>query len=179
MKIHLQQGDITKLKVDALVNAANNTLLGGGGVDGAIHQAAGPELLSACKEIIDKIGSCATGEAVITKGFQLEARYVIHTVGPIWHGGDKREPNLLASCYWKSLELAAYKELRSIAFPNISTGIYQFPKELAAEVAIDTVSEWIKAEPDTSLKDIYFICYDEENFQIYEEKLKESQLYDL
>ncbi|WP_088810057.1 MULTISPECIES: O-acetyl-ADP-ribose deacetylase [Listeria] len=176
MKIRLVQGDITEQTTDAIVNAANNTLLGGGGVDGAIHQAAGPELLSACKKIAQKIGSCTTGEAVITEGFQLPAKYVIHTVGPIWQGGDKREPNLLASCYWKSLDIAAYKELKSIAFPNISTGIYQFPKELAAEVAIDTVSEWLSAEPETSLEEICFVCFDVENYQLYDIKLREKGL---
>ncbi|WP_239253711.1 O-acetyl-ADP-ribose deacetylase [Listeria ilorinensis] len=168
MELKVIKGDITKEEADAIVNAANSSLLGGGGVDGAIHRAAGPELVDACRTVIARIGSCAPGEAVITPAFNLPAEYVIHTVGPVWNGGDKQEPNKLASCYWKSLDLAAAKDLETIAFPNISTGIYHFPKEKAAEVALYTVNEWVQAEPDTSLKEIRFVCFDDENYEIYQ-----------
>ncbi|EUJ31682.1 RNase III inhibitor [Listeria floridensis FSL S10-1187] len=177
MEIKLIKGDITEQAVDAIVNAANPTLLGGGGVDGAIHRKAGPELLEACKKIIERIGSCETGEAVITKGYDLPASYVIHTVGPVWQGGESREANQLASCYFKSLDLAGSKLLASIAFPNISTGVYRFPKELAVDVAVYTVKEWIKAElGNTTLQEIRFVCFDDENYVLYERKLKENNL---
>src|SRR5438105_451757 len=131
-RIEIAQGDITKLKVDAIVNAANETLLGGGGVDGAIHRAAGPELLDECRGL----DGCATGEAKITKGYKLPAKYVIHTVGPVWHGGKHKEDDLLASCYRSSLALAAQHSIRTIAFPAISTGAYRFPIERAARIAL-------------------------------------------
>ena len=163
--ITIQQGDITKLEVDAIVNAANTSLLGGGGVDGAIHRAGGPAILEACMQIRNKQGGCATGEAVITTGGNLPAKFVIHTVGPVWTGGTKNEYKLLANAYRNSLKLAVGNNIKTIAFPNISTGIYHFPKKLAAEIAIAEARKFI-AE-DSILKEIIFICFDEENFEIY------------
>ncbi|MFO8144876.1 MAG: O-acetyl-ADP-ribose deacetylase [Candidatus Syntrophosphaera sp.] len=163
--IHVLQGDITKFEGDAIVNAANRSLLGGGGVDGAIHHAAGPELLEECR----RLGGCATGDAKITFGYRLPARYVIHAVGPVWRGGKENEEELLASCYRRSLELAKKKGLRSIAFPNISTGIYNFPKHLAGEIAIRTVKEFLTG--DHALE-VYFYCFDSENYGIYRKILQ-------
>lgn len=159
MRIQLQQGDITRQTTDAIVNAANNTLLGGGGVDGAIHQVAGPGLLSECK----KLNGCPTGMAKITHGHNLSARYVIHTVGPVWKGGNNKEQELLKACYSNSLKLAEDYNLNSIAFPNISTGIYHFPKDLAAEIAIKTV----KTTQLNYLRKIVFVCFDNENYLLY------------
>ncbi|HTX87600.1 MAG TPA: O-acetyl-ADP-ribose deacetylase [Bacteroidales bacterium] len=164
-RIRIIRGDITTLKTDAIVNAANRSLLGGGGVDGAIHRAAGPELLDACR----KLNGCPTGEAKITPGFRLPARFVIHTVGPVWSGGQHRENDLLASCYRRSLELAAQNGCRSVAFPNISTGIYGFPKKEAARIAIGTVKEYLKENPVP--ESVEFVCFDEENARIYEEEM--------
>ena len=155
------QGDITKLNVDAIINAANTTLLGGGGVDGAIHRAAGSELLAECKTI----DGCPTGEARITKGYNLSAKYVIHTVGPIWREGKNNEEELLRDCYWNSLILAGENNIGTIAFPNISTGVYHFPKKLAAEIAIRTVREFLKN--NDKIEKVIFCCFDEENFSIY------------
>jgi O-acetyl-ADP-ribose deacetylase (regulator of RNase III) len=163
MKIQLAKGDITKLAVDAIVNAANSSLLGGGGVDGAIHRAAGPELLEECRAL----NGCNAGEAKITKGYRLPAKYVIHTVGPIWNGGKNREFQLLKNAYHNSLELARKHVLKTIAFPGISTGVYRFPKQAAAETAINTVNEFGRAFPD-ALDEVTFVCFDDENYQIYQ-----------
>jgi O-acetyl-ADP-ribose deacetylase (regulator of RNase III) len=169
-RIELIQGDITRLDVDAIVNAANNSLLGGGGVDGAIHRAAGPDLL----EYNRKLEGCPTGEARLTPGFRLKVRYIIHTVGPIWHGGNKNEELLLAKCYQGSLELAEQHQCRIIAFPNISTGIYGFPKEKAANIAIRTVQEF---QEDHNLPEkVIFVCFDHENYAIYLNLLQEKRL---
>lgn len=156
------QADITTLAVDVIVNAANSSLLGGGGVDGAIHRAAGPELVNECR----LLGGCKTGQAKITRGYKLPARYVIHTVGPVWNGGSRGEPELLASCYRNSLELAAQRELATIAFPAISTGIFGFPIQPAAEIAVSTARTFIQ-EP-TSLKEILFCCFSKGDCQIYD-----------
>jgi len=163
--ISLSRGDITCLKVDAIVNAANPGLLGGGGVDGAIHRAAGPELLEACR----LLNGCETGEAKLTPGFRLPASYVIHTVGPIWRGGNNREAELLGQCYTGSLELALLKGLTSIAFPNISTGVYGFPKALAAEIAITSVRYFLEKH-DTAIQPI-FVVFDQENENLYKKLL--------
>ena len=168
--IQLIKGDITKIKVDAIVNAANSSLLGGGGVDGAIHRAGGPKILEECKIIREKQGGCKTGEAVITTGGNLPAKYVIHTVGPVWHGGKNNEDELLANAYKNSLRLATEYEIKSIAFPNISTGVYGFPKQRAAEIAVNAVKEFTKLT--TLIKEIFFVCFDDENYKIYQSLLK-------
>jgi O-acetyl-ADP-ribose deacetylase (regulator of RNase III) len=163
--IELIKGDITKLKVDAIVNAANNSLLGGGGVDGAIHKAAGPGLLKECK----KLNGCLTGEAKITSGYNLLAKFVIHTVGPVWSGGNNHEEELLASCYYNSLWIAENTKLKTIAFPNISTGVYRYPKNLAARVAVREVRDFIKNSME--IEKVIFVCFDDENYKIYKELL--------
>lgn len=168
-RIRLIRGDITKLNVDAIVNAANSSLMGGGGVDGAIHRAGGPGILEECKKIVAKQGSCPTGEAVITTAGNLPARFVIHTVGPVWHGGEGNEAEKLANCYNNSLSLAIENSIRTIAFPNISTGVYGYPKRLAAEVAVHTVREFLGTSP--SIAEVYFVCFDDENFQLYQSLL--------
>jgi len=165
--IKLTQGNIVDFAGDAIVNAANKSLLGGGGVDGAIHRAAGPELLAECRTL----GGCPTGQARLTRGYQLPARYVIHTVGPVWKGGNHGEKELLSSCYRESLQLADRQGLRSIAFPNISTGVYGFPKEPAARIAIQTVREFLEARPEM---EVSFFCFDAENYAIYKSLLKEQ-----
>lgn len=164
--IEVLKGDITKLKVDAIVNAANTSLLGGGGVDGAIHGAAGPELLKECRTL----RGCDTGDAKITSGYNLPAKHVIHTVGPVWHGGNSNEEALLKSCYRRSLEEAIKNNIRSIAFPNISTGVYRFPKQLAAKIAIAEVTNFI--ENTQKIDSVIFCCFDEENYNLYKELLK-------
>lgn len=169
-KIELIKGDITKLKVDAIVNAANSTLMGGGGVDGAIHRAGGPAILEECKKIVAKQGGCKTGEAVITTGGDLPAKYVIHTVGPVWNGGKKNEAALLASCYKNSLKLAVENKITSVGFPNISTGIYNYPKKEAAEIAVNTVDEFL--QDNDLIEKVYFVCFDEENYRLYESLIR-------
>lgn len=161
--------DITTLKVDAIVNAANNSLAGGGGVDGAIHRAGGKQILHECMEWVNQNGPLDTGDAMITSGGNLPSRFVIHTVGPVWKGGNKGEPELLASCYRRSLEIATANHLESIAFPNISTGIYGFPKKDAANIAVRTVTEFLKQ--DQSVIKVTFCCFDKENFDLYMEQL--------
>ncbi|MCX7881076.1 MAG: O-acetyl-ADP-ribose deacetylase [Patescibacteria group bacterium] len=164
-KITLVKGDITKQKVEAIVNAANKTLLGGGGVDGAIHKAAGPELLEECK----KLGGCQTGEAKITKGYKLPAKYVIHTVGPIFGKENGKEAELLASCYRNSLFLAKKYKIKTIAFPSISTGVYGYPKKEAAEIVIKTIKEFIKN--NNWFEEIRLVVFSKESYQIYKELL--------
>jgi len=164
--LQVVQGDITQLDVDVVVNAANSSLLGGGGVDGAIHRAAGPALLEACREVIARHGGCAPGEAVITGAGDLEAQHVVHTVGPVFNGSNDTDPTL-AHCYARSLDLAATAGARSIAFPNISTGVYRYPKERAQGIALRAVTAWLAANPYTSLKRVVFCCFDPENTQLY------------
>jgi len=165
------KGDITKLQVDAIVNAANTSLLGGGGVDGAIHRAGGPSILQECIGIRNKQGGCAVGEAVITTGGDLHAKYVIHTVGPIWKGGQNQERQLLANCYHNSLLMAEKYNLKTIAFPNISTGVYHFPKEEAAIIALSEVKKFISIF--LTLELVLFVCFDDTNYSIYQRLLGE------
>ncbi|RHX81207.1 O-acetyl-ADP-ribose deacetylase [Leptospira yasudae] len=167
------QGDLTTLKVDAIVNAANNSLLGGGGVDGAIHRAGGPAILEECYKIRDKQGGCKTGEAVITTAGRMPARFVIHTVGPVWKGGKNQEDLLLSNAYKSSLILAKEYSLTTIAFPNISTGIYGFPKDRAAKIAIKSVLESLKE--NDPIEKVFFVCFDTENFEIYKALLSFSK----
>lgn len=165
--IQILHGDITQVPVDAIVNAANTSLLGGGGVDGAIHRAGGSAILEECRMIRNRQGGCKVGEAVATTAGNLPARYVIHTVGPVWNGGESNEPELLANAYRNSLALADSLGVKSISFPNISTGIYRFPKQLAAEIAWETVVNFLKNS--SSIQQVYFICFDHENELIYKE----------
>lgn len=165
MKIRLLLGDITTIETAAIVNAANSALLGGGGVDGAIHRKGGPQILEECMAIRRRQGGCETGQAVITTAGKLPARYVIHTVGPIWKGGNRDEPDLLAGCYRTSLALCVEHTLPTVAFPNISTGVYGYPKQAAAEVALSAVKAF---EPGSSIEEVTFVCFDSENFEIYE-----------
>ncbi len=168
VKLSLQKGDITKIAVDAIVNAANTSLLGGGGVDGAIHRAAGKVLLEECIKIRNKQGGCKTGQAVYTIAGNLPAKYVIHTVGSVWQNGTHGERELLENCYENTLKIAQELQLKSISFPNISTGVYKFPKEEAAEIALNSVNKFVKQSNNLILEEIIFVCFDEENFKIYE-----------
>lgn len=169
MKLKLIQSDIITVKVDAIVNAANSSLLGGSGVDGAIHRKGGAEILNACKKIRSQQGKCNTGEAVITTAGNLDATYVIHTVGPVWNQGGKEKEILLKNCYKNSMQLAIKNNVRTIAFPNISTGIYKFPKELAAQIAIETIREF---DYQNVIEEVVFVCFDKENYEIYNKILK-------
>ncbi|WP_346863182.1 O-acetyl-ADP-ribose deacetylase [uncultured Draconibacterium sp.] len=164
-KTELVKGDITKLKVDAIVNATNNSLLGGGGVDGAIHRAAGKELLAECRTL----NGCDTSDAKITKAYLLPARFIIHTVGPVYNGGNHNEADKLASCYKRSLEIAESNKLETIAFPNISTGVYGYPKQAAAEIAIQTVQTYLST---SAIKKVVFCVFDEANYSIYKSLLE-------
>ncbi len=170
-KININKGDITKINVEAIVNAANSSLMGGGGVDGAIHRAGGPQIMEDCRKIVARQGGCKTGEAVITTGGRLPAKYVIHTVGPVWNGGNNNEEQKLTNCYTNSLKLAIENNLKTIAFPNISTGIYGFPKDKAADIAINTVAAFL--EVNELIEQVIFVCFDEENFGLYKERLAE------
>jgi O-acetyl-ADP-ribose deacetylase (regulator of RNase III) len=163
-KIRLIRGDITKVQADAIVNAANTSLLGGGGVDGAIHRAGGGAILEDCRKIIARQGGCKTGEAVITTAGNLPARFVIHTVGPVWNGGSKGEKEKLANCYRNALQLAVENDCKTIAFPNISTGVYRFPKNEAAAVAVSTVINFL--QQDQKIEQVLFVCFDQENHDL-------------
>jgi O-acetyl-ADP-ribose deacetylase (regulator of RNase III) len=171
-RIIVEKGDITVYEVDAIVNAANTSLMGGGGVDGAIHRAGGPAILEECRMIAARQGGCPTGEAVYTTAGKLKARYVIHTVGPIWNGGNRKEPELLENCYRNSLRLATELQCKTIAFPSISTGVYRFPKSLAAKIAVQTIGGFL-AGTDTVEK-VILVCFDDENFHILKEELSNS-----
>ena len=165
-RIELYKGNITKLKVDAIVNAANTSLLGGGGVDGAVHMAAGPKLLKECRTL----NGCFTGEAKITKGYNLPAKFVIHTVGPVWNGGNHNEDALLANCYRSSLKLAVENGIKTIALPAISTGVYRFPLERAVKIAVNEVSNFLGK--DKSIEKVVFVCFDDKTFEVYKKELK-------
>jgi O-acetyl-ADP-ribose deacetylase (regulator of RNase III) len=164
-RIEVIQGDITKLAVDAIVNAANNGLTGGAGVNGAIHRAGGPEIDEECRKVIEKKGQCKTGEAVITKAGNLRAKYVIHTVGPVWHGGGNRETEKLADCYKNSLQLAVENNCKTIAFPGISTGIFGYPKEDAVKIATSVAKEFL--QHNQSIDTLIFVCFDDESYRLY------------
>jgi O-acetyl-ADP-ribose deacetylase len=167
-RMHVVKEDITRLEVDAIVNAANRTLLGGGGVDGAIHRAAGPQLSDECRSL----NGCETGQAKITGGYQLPAKFVVHAVGPVWRGGNNNESLLLESAYQHSLSIASEYDCKTVAFPNISTGIYGFPKKEAAHIAFRTVKQFLKK--NSLPKEVFFCCFDDENFSIYQQLLTES-----
>jgi O-acetyl-ADP-ribose deacetylase (regulator of RNase III) len=171
-RLRIVQGDITKLATTAIVNAANSSLLGGGGVDGAIHRAGGPQILEECRQIRARQGGCKVGEAVITSGGRLPARYVIHTVGPVWNGGHKDEPELLARCYRNSLQLALTNKLESVAFPGISTGIYHYPKPAAAALAVREVQQWLAAHEWP--REVVFVAFDAEAKQLYEQEIAQT-----
>lgn len=168
-RVEVIKGDITQINVDAIVNAANSSLMGGGGVDGAIHSAGGPEILEECRKIVATQGECETGEAVITTAGKLPAKFVIHTVGPVWSNGKSQEDSLLADCYRNSLHLALEKGCKSVAFPNISTGAYGFPKDLAAKIAVSTIKYCLQQHGE--FEKIIFVCFDQENFDLMQKEL--------
>jgi O-acetyl-ADP-ribose deacetylase (regulator of RNase III) len=174
LKIEIIKGDITQLKVDAIVNAANSSLMGGGGVDGAIHRAGGPSIVNECRRIVDNQGYLKTGKAVITTAGNLPAKFVIHTVGPIWTGGKACEEIRLAECYKNSLQLAVENDVKTIAFPGISTGVYGFPRESAAKISVDTIVDFLNE--DTFIEKVYLVCYNDDNYELtknyYIEKVK-------
>lgn len=172
--IQILKGDITKVKVDAIVNAANSSLMGGGGVDGTIHRAGGPEILEECKQIVTQYGGCKTGEAVITTGGKLPSKYVIHTVGPVWKGGKNNEEQLLFNCYKNSLELAVKNNCKSVAFPNISTGVYSFPKKEAAKIAVESTIGFLDEHPE--MEKVIFVCFDDENEAFLREQFSKLDL---
>ena len=165
------KGDITKIKADAIVNAANSSLLGGGGVDGTIHRAGGPAILEECRKIVARQGGCKTGEAVITTAGNLPAKYVIHTVGPVWSGGNNKEREKLANCYLNSLQLAVENNCKTVAFPNISTGVYHFPKEDAAKISVDSIQQFLSK--DHSIEKVIIVCFDDENFRYVSNSITE------
>ena len=169
VKVEIVQGDITRLEVDAIVTAANTSLLGGGGVDGAIHRAAGPQLLEECRQL----GGCPTGEAKITRGYNLPARFVIHTVGPVWHGGSHGEDELLANCYRNSLRLAAESKIETLAFPSISTGVYRFPIDRACRIALREVQAFLGKK--STLRKVFFVCFSENDADVYLRALRELE----
>ncbi|MFC1897529.1 O-acetyl-ADP-ribose deacetylase [Chloroflexota bacterium] len=171
-KLRIIQGDITKQDTDTIVNAANSSLMGGGGVDGAIHRAGGPAILEECKQIVARQGRLPTGKAVMTTGGNLKARYVIHTVGPIWYGGNKGEPELLASAYQESLRLAMENQLYNVSFPSISTGVYSYPVDKASRVAIRAIITSLR-QGDTSIREVVFVLFDSQTFGTYSSALKE------
>jgi O-acetyl-ADP-ribose deacetylase len=173
-KIVLWKGDITQISVDAVVNAANSSLLGGGGVDGAIHRAGGPAILASCQAIREQQGECAPGDAVVTTAGKLPVKYVIHAVGPVWKGGQANEAALLAGCYQKSLELAVEHNCHTIAFPGISTGVYGYPKEEAARVALATIQDFLSRNNRT-LQQVLLVVFDDESYRIYEQLLNKSE----
>lgn len=171
-KIEIIQGDITQLQIDAIVNAANSKLIGGGGVDGAIHRVGGAKIAEECAKIREQQGGCSPGNAVLTLGGNLPSRYVIHAVGPIWRGGNDNEPEILKNAYWNSLKIAKESKFEVIAFPNISTGVYGYPKEEAAKIALDTVTQFL--EENDFPKKVIFVCFDEENYSIYKKIYKKA-----
>lgn len=173
MNMTVVRGDITKIQADAIVNAANSSLLGGGGVDGAIHRAGGPAILEECRKIVARQGGCPTGEAVITTAGNLPAKFVIHTVGPVWQGGSHQERMLLARCYKSALQRAVENNCQSVAFPNISTGVYRFPKPEAARIAVAAVYEFL--QENKSVAQVLFVCFDEENYRLLQQELQRLQ----
>lgn len=168
-RISIVKGDITKIAVDAIVNAANKSLMGGGGVDGAIHRAGGPDILEDCRKIVNRQGGCKVGEVVITTAGNLPAKHVIHTVGPIWNGGNSKEPEKLESCYRKSMKMAVDHQCKSISFPAISTGVYRFPKDAAAIIAMKVTKEFLDEHPE--LERVVFVCFDDETFELLSAQL--------
>ena len=172
-RLSVIKGDITTLKVDAIVNAANSSLMGGGGVDGAIHREGGPEILEACRQIVARQGGCQTGDAVITTAGNLPAKFVIHTVGPVWDGGNRNEAEKLANCYWKSLKLAQENNCRTVAFPNISTGVYGYPKPEAARIAVNETVAFL--EKNSLPETVTFVCFDDDNLSLYKSLLNAQE----